>query len=368
MIQQRPCSVLPGDALPFCFGMASDRRFWSSEEQAGRAAVLILIGRDAAFDVKGVIDDFVGHSDALSAHGADLLLMGDEDAIRVPLPGGFRAIDCGAEALAQYGVAAGEVVVLVVDRNRRVALRRSPQFDSGVATACLASLNALPAEPARDVVLPAPILILPNLIPPELCRSLMELFEHRPNMEGEVATLDHDGIPRSRVDRAKKSRRDMPIAPEDALYPILRNALLQRCAPEIARAFQVKVAHLDRVIVARYDDTGGWFRRHRDNVGENVAFREFAVSVNLNTDYEGGHLLFPEYNDHRYRPPAGAAAIFSGAVLHEVAPVTRGQRYVLLTFIHGDAAEARRLEYQARQTLAAEASPARSARLTSGGS
>jgi hypothetical protein len=42
-----------------------------------------------------------------------------------------------------------------------------------------------------------------------------------------------------------------------------------------------------------------------------VAFRRFAISVNLNAGglnagaYEGGHLPFPEYNGHRYGPVTG---------------------------------------------------------------
>jgi len=40
---------------------------------------------------------------------------------------------------------------------------------------------------------------------------------------------------------------------------------------------------------------------------------------------------------------AGAAAVFSASLLHEALPVTRGRRYVLLTFMHGAEAEARRL-------------------------
>jgi predicted 2-oxoglutarate/Fe(II)-dependent dioxygenase YbiX len=94
--------------------------------------------------------------------------------------------------------------------------------------------------------------------------------------------------------------------------------------------------------LARYDDTGGFFKRHRDNLAPQVAFRDFAVSMNLNTDdYDGGELSFPEFGAHRYRPPAGSAAIFSASLLHEVAPVTRGRRYVALSFLSGAASQAR---------------------------
>ena len=103
----------------------------------------------------------------------------------------------------------------------------------------------------------------------------------------------------------------------------------------------IDIAHTDRLLLARYDETGGYFRRHRDNSAPSVAFRQFALSLNLNDDYMGGHLLFPEYNDRRYRPPAGAGVIFSCSLLHEAAPVTRGRRYCALTFLHDAAAQTR---------------------------
>jgi predicted 2-oxoglutarate/Fe(II)-dependent dioxygenase YbiX len=94
---------------------------------------------------------------------------------------------------------------------------------------------------------------------------------------------------------------------------------------------------------ARYDDTGGYFLRHRDNSAPAIAFRQFAVSINLNSgQYDGGHLLFPEYNDYRYRPGLGAALVFSAILLHEATPVLKGARSVLLTFVHNAEAEARR--------------------------
>ncbi len=62
--------------------------------------------------------------------------------------------------------------------------------------------------------------------------------------------------------------------------------------------------------------------------------------------YEGGHLLLSEYNSHRYKPGIGAGVIFSCSLLHEAAQVKKGRRYVLLTFLHDDAAsQERRLAY-----------------------
>jgi len=68
-----------------------------------------------------------------------------------------------------------------------------------------------------------------------------------------------------------------------------------------------------------------------------VAHRRFACSINLNTeDFEGGELRFPEFGNHLYRPPTGAAIVFSSSLLHEPLHVTAGRRFVLLAFLYGD--------------------------------
>ena len=67
------------------------------------------------------------------------------------------------------------------------------------------------------------------------------------------------------------------------------------------------------------------------NGAPTTADRSFAVSLNLNDDFEGGELIFPEYSGTKVSPPAGAAAVFSCSVLHEARPVTRGRRFVLTT-------------------------------------
>ncbi len=62
----------------------------------------------------------------------------------------------------------------------------------------------------------------------------------------------------------------------------------------------------------------------------------FALTLNLNDDYTGGELRFPEYGSQLYRPDPGAALIFSCSHLHEVRDVTAGRRFVLLSFLSGE--------------------------------
>jgi predicted 2-oxoglutarate/Fe(II)-dependent dioxygenase YbiX len=346
MKPQKPPLVQAGDRLPLWYGTAADFSFYSSETQAGRPAAVILAHGNALRDLPPVIDQFALQADAFADRGADVLVLGNDDVVRA-LRGSLAAspfiktIDGGTGLFALCSGGA-DVTVLVVDRNRRLALRLSAGPPAEIVAACLRSLDDLPREAPRDVALPAPVLMLSNLLSRPMCQTLIERFESGTSIDGEVASIDSAGTPLNRVDHAKKCRRDLLIPQGDKLHEILHDALLGRCAPEIAKAFGPKVTKLDRILVARYDVFGGWFRRHRDNAAQAVAFREFAISVNLNTEeYQGGHLFFPEYNDHRYRPHTGAGLIFSASLLHEAAPVTRGRRYVLLTFFYGAGATPR---------------------------
>jgi predicted 2-oxoglutarate/Fe(II)-dependent dioxygenase YbiX len=331
--------------------MDANRIFYSFEEQFGRPVILILAGNASMPGLLPVIDEVAAYRDLFADRDADVILAVSDNpsAIWRGRRPSIRTVDCG-DFLGRCGVRDDGSLLLVLDRGMRVAMRLDPVTHQDVAATCLACLDDLPWEEASDVSQPAPVILLPHLLPRDVCQGLIARFESSASMDGEIARVDAAGNVRSVVDHSKKCRRDLPIPPDDLEFGWLRETLLRRCVPEIARAFQVHVAHIDRILISRYDAGAGWFRRHRDNAAANIAFREFALSVNLNTgDYDGGHVLFPEYNDHRYRAPAGGGVVFSSAVLHEVAPVTAGQRYVLLTFLHSEAAEARRLAYFATQ-------------------
>jgi predicted 2-oxoglutarate/Fe(II)-dependent dioxygenase YbiX len=340
-----PPPLQPGERMPFWYGMAGGGGFFSLESLAGAPAIIVLAHGVPRDDLGALVAPL-----AIAARRAVVVILGSDDTVLTlrddPAAHGMRLVDCNPAQLGPAGVgpdARSPARILVVDRNQRIALHLAAAPGTDLAAACLRALDTLPQEAGREMLMPAPALLLPNLLSAAQCRHLIARFESGATIDSGMATIDEHGQPRTRLDHAKKRRRDLLIGPDDPDHDTLQALLLRRCAPEIARAFQASIAHTDRILVACYDDTGGYFRRHRDNAGEHVAFREFAISVNLNTEeYEGGGLLFPECNDHLYRPPTGAGFIFSTSLLHEATPVTRGRRYVLLTFFHSEAAERRR--------------------------
>ena len=66
------------------------------------------------------------------------------------------------------------------------------------------------------------------------------------------------------------------------------------------------------------------------------------MTINLNGDFDGGELRFPEFGTRTYRAPPGGAVVFGCGLLHEATPVTRGRRYAFLPFLYDDAAAAQR--------------------------
>jgi predicted 2-oxoglutarate/Fe(II)-dependent dioxygenase YbiX len=114
---------------------------------------------------------------------------------------------------------------------------------------------------------------------------------------------------------------------------------VRRVVPEILKVHQFQVTRMERYIVSCYAaEDGGHFRAHRDNTTKGTAHRRFAVSINLNGDFDGGEVSFPEYGPRSFKAPPGGAVVFSCSLLHAVSQVTRGRRYAFLPFLYDDQA------------------------------
>jgi predicted 2-oxoglutarate/Fe(II)-dependent dioxygenase YbiX len=166
-------------------------------------------------------------------------------------------------------------------------------------------------------------------------------------------------------DKLQKKRRDHELS-DPALLKDLRQRLEWRLLPEIFKAMHFRATRIERYIVACYDENGGFFRAHRDNLNRGTAHRQFAVTINLNAeDYEGGDLVFPEFGALTYRPATGDAVVFSCSLLHEALPVTRGRRYAFLPFLYDEAAA--RIRQANQQYVGSAGNQPASARSSSAG-
>ena len=194
------------------------------------------------------------------------------------------------------------------------------------------AFKSLPSPLAHDVDVQAPVLLIPNVLTPDICQALINVWATQGNTETGVES-SKSGVRRDVIDYQNKKRRDHEVT-DAQLLRLLTSTVGRRVMPEVQRAFHYRATRFEGFKIACYDaEGGGFFRAHRDNLSPSTVHRRFALTLNLNDDYTGGHLIFPEFGPHRYRPLAGDAIAFSSSFLHEVQPVTGGRRFTLLSFL-----------------------------------
>ncbi len=338
--------LYPGDPAPW-FRLPSDvtDRFLLPA-QGGRSLLLTFLTSFSNPDDARVRDGLLACAPRLIPFTTGMLIVSADPAdrgARVPeSPLAVRYLfDSERLAAALYGVAADSGVratSFMIDPRLRIKAVFPVTDPATHASAVFEQFERLhtPAQPRR-AALHAPVLNVPGVFEPALCKRLIEGHE----ADGGVASgfmVEKDGMTVQKHDPAHKRRHDWLIN-DPTLREACRERVRRRVVPEIARAFQFDATRIERFLVACYrGDDQGHFAAHRDNTTKGTAHRRFAVSLNLNSEYEGGDLIFPEFGQERFRPPPGGACVFSCALLHQATPVTAGKRYVFVPFLYDDSA------------------------------
>ncbi|SFI84572.1 2OG-Fe(II) oxygenase family protein [Caulobacter sp. UNC279MFTsu5.1] len=350
-IAARPPGLRVGEPAPWFVARSTANPRFTFHTAAGRYVVLGFVGSSqhplaaaALAEVaarRALFDDVKASFFGVSIDPADEA----QGRVAESLPG-LRWFWDGDLAVSRlYGAAAAEPVApegvayrpfwLVLDPQLRCVFT-APLAETGAVLDFVAAAPA-PADHA-GAPLHAPVLILPRVFEPELCRRLIAVYEAAGG-HASGFMRDVDGKTRLIVDPTHKRRSD-----HDLVDPGLRAAaaarIHDRLIPEVAKAFQFKATRMERYLVGCYGAAeGGHFRPHRDNTTAGTAHRRFAVTINLNAeDYEGGDLSFPEFGPRRYRAPTGGAVVFSCSLLHMVDPILAGRRFAFLPFLYDEVA------------------------------
>ncbi len=344
-------NLLPGDPAPWFVAASTNNPTYDFNTAAGRYIVLSLVG---------TVGDEVGQR-MLAAVARNRALFdnvqfsfygvvadqSDQGGVRQSIPG-IRyfldfdgAVSRALGALPQERDASGagyRRLWIVLDPTLRV-LRVFPFLENGLEQESLFEyLKGLPiVDMFAGFQLQAPILYLHNVFESEFCHRLIDAYNHHGGeLSGFMRELEGKTV--GMMDRDLKVRRDYHIK-DEALIKGAYHRIKRRIFPEISKIHQFKVSRIERHMVSCYSaDDGGHFSAHRDNTTKATAHRRFAVSINLNADFEGGELQFPEYGSRSFKPQAGAAVIFSCSLLHKVLKVRSGRRYAFLPFLYDEAA------------------------------
>lgn len=349
-------SMQPGQAAPWFTAPTPSVPDFNFSSLGGRYVLLVFMPTDP-----------IGRQQALAAMQANEALFSPQKLVAF---GVLRDADSMARARDRSGV------MWFMDRTGAISRAYGALSADGVETPhwCLldpslrvlltcaideadqvfAAMRALP-EPAdhAGTELHAPVLVVPRVFEPELCRRLIDFYDQDGGVPS--GTMRQVGGKTVAVLDNFKSRKDATIE-DETFRDLLRARVEKRLIRQINRAFQFNPTRIERYIVACYDaDDGGYFRPHRDNTTTGTAHRKFACSINLNAEeFEGGDLRFPEFGPKTYRPPTGGAVVFSCSLLHEATPVTKGRRYAFLPFFFDEAGEELRQKNLHTLQLAAE--------------
>jgi peroxiredoxin len=342
-----------GDPAPWFIQRTANNPRFVMDVSAGRYIVLCFHGSAGDPEGRAAIDAVLAHrnlfdDERIAFFGVSVDPRDEsEGRIADSLPGIRYFFDFDLSVSRLYGAipvdaAAGDGPAglrrlwVVLDPTLRIL--SVIRFGNGAAGRLIDLLAALPpADRYAGIVLQAPVLYLPNVFEPEFCRMLVGLYEkHGGEESGFMREIGGKTV--AVRDKSHKQRRDYTIADEE-IVDATRARVRRRVAPEIKKVHQFEVTRMERYIVVCYDAAeGGHFRAHRDNTTKGTAHRRFAVSINLNADFDGGEVSFPEYGPRSFKPPPGGAVVFSCSLLHAVSQITRGRRYAFLPFLYDEAA------------------------------
>lgn len=332
--------IAPPCALPTADGKTIDLL---GDAIAGHPLVIAFWPRFDSEAVKAAMASLAAALPTLESGGARIFavtLANTRAALEAksPIP---VLLDRDGKAFAAYSAGTRDQPTTVVLRHNNHVQAILKENAGGQAEAALAAIRALIAERKTATPVPhPPILVVPDVLSPEDCRRLIQVYETRgkvfvePGHGEDQMTTDYKmRIP----EYGRADRIDHWIVDKDTAG-FIDGRLGSRLFPEIRRAFQYPVTRRERMRIGCYTGSrGGESHGHRDDSEVISAHRRFAMSINLNSEeFEGGGLRFLEYSDQQYRPETGAAIVFSSSILHEALEVRSGRRFVLLAFLFGE--------------------------------
>jgi hypothetical protein len=171
------------------------------------------------------------------------------------------------------------------------------------------------------------IVEIPNFVTEEESRNMIDYFEAKAEMWGDIAFYGSSG---------------MGLQPNDPMlsnynlagdfFDILREKFRKAVETVFERKVRPNTSH------AQKWDVGGFANPHSDNSdnhGEPNAFEinKYVGILYLNGNYGGGELYFPDH-DIEFKPTPYSLIVFPGGVenIHGVREITDGTRYTMVSF------------------------------------
>ncbi|WP_159992735.1 2OG-Fe(II) oxygenase family protein [Roseomonas sp. 18066] len=316
-----PAPLIAGDLLPpIALPDAEGQAFDLFHQSLAGLHLLLILGRAPGAERLAAIE-----AAASARQGRVVVITGARPDGARRGSGPVRLFDPERRFFAALGVADNAVAVLS-PRGRLAFLRGG----EGALEMALDLLPEAPPAPTEIRRTGAPALLIPGVLEPDFCATLIAHWKKGEKTRDRVASAE------GAAGAAQQIKRRSDVWLDDAaLYATYRQRLERRVLPELWRAYRFRAASFEAPRIGCYaaEDRGG-FGAHRDNRTPFTAHRRFAMSLNLNTGaYRGGALRFAEFGPELYEPEAGGAVLFCCDLMHEALPVTEGERFAIFTFL-----------------------------------
>jgi predicted 2-oxoglutarate/Fe(II)-dependent dioxygenase YbiX len=168
-----------------------------------------------------------------------------------------------------------------------------------------------------------------QLFTPQECETLIGFALNQDPEPGKVFWLDG-------VDNNKEIRSCTQFfMPEDrypGLYEIIKNAF------RASNSWKLSISNVPSVQIVRYVN-GDHYLRHTDwSVNKNRRKLSMSIQLSLPEDYLGGEVvLYAGPEDISIPTEVGMATIWPSWTLHQVMPITEGERWCLVAWAEGEA-------------------------------
>ena len=169
------------------------------------------------------------------------------------------------------------------------------------------------------------IFTIPDILAPEELEYITSSLADAEFVDGKLTAGWHAKLVKNNQQlKHSESQHELKELIKKALS---RNALFQM-------AIRPKIVH--SILFSRYD-TGMSYGRHTDNALMGSFSRSdvsFTIFLNPPSTYEGGELVIEAADDEKaYKLEAAEMLVYPSTSLHRVAPVTKGTRFVVVSWV-----------------------------------
>jgi len=187
------------------------------------------------------------------------------------------------------------------------------------------------------------ILIAQNFLSPEICAEYIEYIRSKPEIDLSVFDADETNRKGELSWEVDKKTRDTQTVDIETIKPALHDLMRYVVKDFLNPFFSVKIKDSEAPQILIYHE-GGHYRPHIDgealfNDGSGILTwrrnvpRDISIVIYLNSDFEGGEIVFPK-QAISIKPRAGMLVAFPSThnFLHGVNPLISGTRYAVVNW------------------------------------